>query len=195
MPIKEWMVKEDVTLYTMKYFPAMRKKLPSATIQMGQGALCSMKAVSRERQTLRDLTATCKLNEPRALGETGEWWLIRAGGWGDGETLLRRCKLAEVRVTSSGRGCRPGDYSWWHCIMPLEVAKRGDFKCSHHKKRNGNYVTGLSMISQPIWKNINWKKKNQEQSTQLWGLGVTVTLIRRFHSHLRTLLALRGLGG
>ena len=36
------------------------------------------------------------------------------------------------------------------------------------------------------------KPKNQEQSTQLWGLGVTVILIRRFRSHWRTLLALRG---
>ena len=74
------MVKEDVTqLHNEVFFSHEKEALPSATIRMGRGAMCSTKAVSRERQTPRDLIATCNLDEPSSEKQRR---VVINRGWG-----------------------------------------------------------------------------------------------------------------
>ena len=74
----------------------------------------------------------------RAGGWWGSWGDVFFGGWGD--MFFKGTHLKLVVKSILDIRAQHSDYSQPYGVVNVKVAKRLDLNCSHHKKRNGNYV-------------------------------------------------------
>ena len=136
----------------MEYYSAIKRKeiLPFATTLVNLQDIVLNEISQRQKYKYCMSTHTYMWNlkkKSNSEKEGVEWWLPKAGGRGNRETLVTGYKLSVMRWISSGdlmnslvtTVSNTVLYVYLNLVY-LNLAKRVDLKCSHHTHTHTHYV-------------------------------------------------------